>query len=146
MAKLVIILLIGLVFEAIGVVFLNKGLRQIGEVRRVSAAEIVRVVKAGAANPHLLTGVFFEALFFACLLTLLARADVSFVWPLTALGFVLTTLAAKFVLHEQVSAWRWTGVAFIMLGAALVTWTERAKAQPADAAVSSPTEIAHQGR
>jgi drug/metabolite transporter (DMT)-like permease len=146
MAKLVIILLIGLVFEAIGVVFLNKGLRQIGEMRRVSPAEMLRVVKAGAANPHLVTGVFFEALFFACLLTLLAKADVSFVWPLTALGFVLTTLAAKLFLHEHVSGWRWTGVAFIMLGAALVTWTERAKAQPAPAEVRPPSEIAQQGR
>lgn len=137
MAKLVTILFIGLLCEAVGVVFLNKGLRQIGEVRHVSAAELGRVARAGATNPHILLGVFFEALFFACLLVLMSRADVSFVWPLTALGFVLTTLAAKLFLHEHVSALRWTGVALIMIGAALVTWTEQSKAKPPPALVAT---------
>jgi drug/metabolite transporter (DMT)-like permease len=139
MAKLVTILLIGLLCEAVGVVFLNKGLRQLGEVRQVSAAEITRVVKAGATNKHILLGVFFEALFFACLLVLMSKADVSFVWPLTALGFVLTTLAAKLFLHEQVSALRWTGVALIMVGAALVTWTEQSKGKAPPALAASET-------
>ena len=68
MAKLLLILFIGLVFEAAGVVFLKKGITQVGEVRKVNAAEIVRIVKSGAANPCVLLGVFFEALFFRGLL------------------------------------------------------------------------------
>ena len=36
MAKLLLILLIGLVFEAAGVVLLKKGMTQIGEVKKVS--------------------------------------------------------------------------------------------------------------
>src|SRR5213596_3191351 len=103
MTKLIFILAFGLLCEAVGVVFLNKGLRQIGEVRQVIPAEIARILKDGATNSHVLLGVFFEALFFACLLTLMAKAEVSFIWPLTALGFVLTTLAAKIFLHEQIS-------------------------------------------
>ena len=39
-------------------------------------------------------GVALEAAFFVCLLVLLSRSDVSFVWPLTAIGFVLTTVSA----------------------------------------------------
>ena len=91
MVKLLIILLIGLVFEAIGVVLLSQGLKQIGPLNRVTAPEVVRIVKRGAANARILLGVFFEALFFASLLVLMSRSDVSFVWPLTSLGFVLTT-------------------------------------------------------
>lgn len=45
----------------------------------------------------------------------------SFIWPLTALGFVITTFAARYILHEQVTTLRWTGVALIVLGAALIT-------------------------
>ena len=125
MAKLLIILLIGLIFEAIGVVLLNQGLKQIGQLERITAGEIARIVRRGATNPRILWGVFFEALFFASLLVLMSRSDVSFIWPLTSLGFVLTTLAAHFYLKEHVSALRWCGVCLIMLGAALITWTEQ---------------------
>jgi len=130
MAKLLLILLIGLVFEAAGVVLLKKGIGQVGEVRKVSVAEIVRVAKAGVTNGNVLLGVFFEALFFACLLVLLAESDVSFLWPLTALSFVMTTFAAILFLGERVSSLRWAGVVFIMIGAALISYSEHAKPKP----------------
>jgi uncharacterized membrane protein len=130
MTKVLLLLMVGLLFEAVGVVYLSKGLKEVGEVRKVNVAEIARVVKDGVTNPRLLTGVFFEALFFVCLLILMARADVSLIWPLTALGYVLTTLAAKWVLREEVSTSRWAGVALIVLGAALVSWSEKEKPKP----------------
>jgi drug/metabolite transporter (DMT)-like permease len=131
MTKLVLILLVALVFEAIGVIYLSRGLRQVGAVSEVNLPQIVRVVQRGAANPNILMGIFFEAIFFAGLLVLMSKSDVSFIWPLTSLGFVITTLAAKLFLHEQVSTIRWAGVLLIMIGAALITWTEHAKPKPA---------------
>ena len=131
LTKLLIILLAGLLFEATGVVFLSKGLKQIGEVKTRTAVEILRVVQSGATNANILLGVFLEAVFFGTLLYLMSQADLSFVWPLTALGFVLTTLAAKFLLHEEVSSVRWGGVILIMAGAALITWSEKVKPRPA---------------
>lgn len=127
--KFVVILLIGLVVEAVGVVFLSRGMKDVGEMERVSVAEVIRLVKAGATHPKILMGVAMEAFFFGTLLYLLARADVSLVWPLTSLGFVLTTVAAKFYLHEQVSGVRWAGVALIVLGAGLVSYSEQKKVQ-----------------
>ena len=130
MAKLLLILLIGLVFEAVGVVLLKKGITQVGEVKQVCAAEIIRVVKAGVTNAAVLLGVFFEALFFACLLVLMAESDISFLWPLTALSFVMTTFAALIFLGEKVSSTRWAGVVFIVIGAALISYSEHAKPKP----------------
>ncbi len=130
MAKLLLILLIGLVFEAAGVVFLKKGIMQIDQIKQVSAAEITRVVKAGATSPSVLLGVFFEALFFACLLILMAESDISFLWPLTALSFVMTTFAALIFLGERVSSVRWVGVVCIMVGAALISYSEHTKPKP----------------
>lgn len=129
MAKLLLILLIGLVFEAAGVVLLKKGIDQSGPVKRVVPAEIFRVVKAGVTNPLVWLGILFEALFFACLLILMSRSDITFLWPLTALSFVMTTLAALLFLGEKVSGVRWAGVAFIMLGAALISYSEHSKAK-----------------
>lgn len=139
MVKLLLILLIGLVFEAAGVVLLKKGITAVGEVKQVTAAEIFRVVKAGVTNPTVLLGVFFEALFFACLLVLMSESDISFLWPLTALSFVMTTLAALIFLGERVSSVRWAGVAFIMVGAALISYSEHAKEKsPPPAAAVEP--------
>ncbi len=124
MAKLLLILLIGLVFESTGVVLLKKGMKQIGEVGTVNAGEVVRVIKAGATNSQILLGVFFEALFFVCLLILMSKSDISFLWPLTGLSFVFATLAAMLFLDERVSAIRWAGVVLIMIGAALISYSQ----------------------
>lgn len=68
----------------------------------------------------------------------MAKSDISFLWPLTALSFVFATLAAMLFLHEQVSSIRWAGVAFIMIGAALISYSEHSKPAPPLAAVRAP--------
>jgi uncharacterized membrane protein len=131
MTKLIIIMLIALSLEAIGVVLLSKGLKEIGEVKRVSVSEVARLIGRGATNRFILIGMVFETLFFAGMVTLMAQADISFVWPLSALGLVLTTFAAKVFLHEQVSSTRWAGVFLMMAGAALITYSEKVKERKA---------------
>jgi len=140
MARLILILIFALVLEAIGVVFLSAGLKEIGAVQRVGVSEIARVVRLGLTNSKVLIGVALETVFFIFLIALLSRYDVSLIWPLTALGFVLTALSARFILHEQVSATRWTGVILIVIGAGLVSWSEKSKERKdrAPAAAGSP--------
>jgi drug/metabolite transporter (DMT)-like permease len=136
MWKLLFILLVGLFFESVGVVCLKKGITEMGAVNGFSRAEIVRVVKSGITNKHILLGVLFEALFFGCLLILMSRGDVSFVWPLTALSFVFTTFAAVWFLGEKVSSLRWIGVVLILIGAGLVSWSEKHKEKVVDGTAS----------
>lgn len=131
MIKLLLILLIGLIFESAGVILLKKGITHIGDMNGYTTAEIVRVVKSGATNPQILFGIFFEALFFLCLLVLMSKSDISFLWPLTALSFVFATFAAMWFLGESVSLIRWIGVALIMLGAAFISYSEHTKEKPA---------------
>jgi drug/metabolite transporter (DMT)-like permease len=127
MAKLLLILVIGLVFESAGVVLLKKGMTQIGEIKQLDRTEIIRVAKAGLTNPQIISGVFFEALFFGCLLFLMSRSDISFLWPLTGLSFVFATLAAIVFLGEEVSWLRWVGVVLIMIGAGFISYSEKQK-------------------
>src|SRR5262245_24098154 len=127
MTKVIVILLVALLFEAVGVVYLGAGLKEIGEVQALSAPELGRVIRLGATNRKILLGVLLESVFFLFLIVLLKRNDVSLIWPLTSLGFVLTALSAKFILHEQVSPARWVGVILIVIGAGLVSWSEKSK-------------------
>jgi drug/metabolite transporter (DMT)-like permease len=140
MIKLLLILLIGLIFEATGVVLLKKGINQIGAIKKIVPGEVIRVVRYGATNPTILLGVFFEALFFACLLILMSKSDISFLWPLTALSFVITTFAATWFLGENVSPIRWAGVIFIVVGAALISYSEHVKKLPLAPVIVVPPE------
>jgi len=56
-------------------------------------------------------------------LALLSVADLSFVLPMTAVGYVLAALLGKVFLHEDVSSQRWLAVLLIFAGAALVSST-----------------------
>jgi drug/metabolite transporter (DMT)-like permease len=101
---------------------------------------VITLVGNWFTNKDVLFGLLLETIFFIMLQYLLGQRDVSFVWPLTAISFVMTTLAAQFLLHERVDAMRWSGVALIMLGAAFISYSEHTKekaAPPPAAAVDS---------
>ena len=59
-------------------------------------------------------------------LALLSVADLSFILPLTAVGYVLAAVLGRFFLQEQVSWHRWLAVGLIFGGAALVGSTPQA--------------------
>ena len=133
MTKILIVLFIAFSFEALGVIALKTGINQITARYGARAATTTRwkntLIMVGdwfTTGPVLL-GLLLETIFFIMLQYLLALQDVSFVWPLTSLSFVMTTLAAQFILKEKVDGFRWGGVALIMLGAALISFGEHAK-------------------
>ncbi len=143
MTKILIILVIAFTFEAFGVIALKKGLNEIGAQYTARKANlpvwknVVTLVGNWFTNKDVLFGLLLETIFFVLLQYLLGQRDVSFVWPLTAISFVLTTLAAQFLLHERVDVVRWSGVALIMLGAAFISYSEHQKGKiaPPPAAV-----------
>src|SRR5437868_71646 len=110
MIKVILILLAGLVFEAVGVVYLSAGMKQLnasgGTEARWSLAKVMRLVKSGVTNKNILLGIAWEAVFFAALCYLLTQRDVSLIWPLSALSFIFTGLAAKWFLKEEISTLR----------------------------------------
>ncbi len=57
-------------------------------------------------------------------MTLLSWADLSYVLPVTALGYVLVAVAGKVFLAEQITMQRWWGAALITLGIALAGSTK----------------------
>jgi drug/metabolite transporter (DMT)-like permease len=140
MAKILLILVVAAIIESIGIAILSGGLKEIhmrdGDL---PPGQIARVIKDGACNGKILLGIALEAVFFGALLYMLSIRDVSFVWPLTSMGFIVTTLAAQFLLHEQVSPGRWAGVLLIAAGAFLISYSEDAKKpdSPAPAAAAS---------
>ncbi len=147
MTKILIVLFIAFAFEAIGVITLKTGINQITaryEARTATTPRwknTLKLVGDWFTTRSVLLGLLLETIFFMLLQYLLAQQDVSFIWPLTSLSFVMTTLAAQFILKENVDAFRWGGVALIMLGAALISFGEHAKEKPVPVAATAPAAV-----
>jgi len=71
-------------------------------------------------HPWVTLGVVLMILWMLGRMALLSWADLSYVLPVTAIGYVLVALAGKIFLHEQISARRWAGIVLIVAGVALV--------------------------
>jgi uncharacterized membrane protein len=54
-------------------------------------------------------------------MTLLSWADLSYVLPVTSIGYVLVAISGRFFLNEQITPARWTGILLIMSGVTLVS-------------------------
>jgi uncharacterized membrane protein len=54
-------------------------------------------------------------------MTLLSWADLSYVLPVTAIGYALVALVGRVFLAEQIPLKRWAGIALIVAGVALVS-------------------------
>ena len=78
----------------------------------------------------LIPGIGLLILWMLTRMALLGWADLTYVLPVTALGYVLSTALAAWFLGEQVSGRRWMGTVLIVLGTALVSVTAPKEEQP----------------
>lgn len=72
-------------------------------------------------RPMVALGVALLILWMGSRMALLSWADLSYVLPVTSVGYVLVALAGRVLLHEQITPQRWAGIALIMTGVALVS-------------------------
>lgn len=71
-------------------------------------------------NPFVMIGIALLIFWTLTRITLLSLADLSYVLPVTSIGYVLSALAGWLFLHESISWPRATGIALITAGSMLV--------------------------
>ena len=106
---------------AAGDVSVTRGMKAVGEVSSLRPAFLVGIMGRVARTGWIWLGVLCKAIAFAGLLALLARADLSWVTPATAVSFIVETLAARYLLGEHLSRTRWAGACCVGLGVALIS-------------------------
>src|ERR1700739_476204 len=89
------------------------------EVGNISFSRISDMLLA-ITNPYVALGILLLLGFFACYMTALSWADLTYVLPATSLGYVLIALIGKFLLHEDVTLTRWLGILLISGGVGFV--------------------------
>jgi drug/metabolite transporter (DMT)-like permease len=119
--KTVLLIAVMVLADSMGDVFLTTGMKQVGDISSIRLRALWATGRNVIGNRNYLAGVFFMAVSFFSFLALLSWADLSFVFPAKALVYVTSTLGAKWVLKETVTAERWAGIVLICLGVALVS-------------------------
>jgi uncharacterized membrane protein len=71
-------------------------------------------------SPWVLFGTSLLIVWLLSRMTLLSFADLSFVLPVTSIGYVLSAVIGKYFFADQISWQRWLGVIFIVAGTVLV--------------------------
>jgi len=123
MPKTLVLVLIATLIGGTGHVLLSKGMRSVGDLTEAPALRLGAMVAAALTSPWLLLGVALQAAFFVMYLTLLSRAPVTQVLPLTAVDYIVVALVARLVLAEAVTTTRWAGILLIVAGVFLVSRT-----------------------
>jgi len=103
-----------------GEMCISRAMKSVGEVTDFRPGAIAAVIFRAMKVPWFWIGLTMMATGFFSLLGMLSLANVSFVFPATALSYAVGTLGGKLFLGERVTPQRWIGVAFVCLGVTLV--------------------------
>jgi uncharacterized membrane protein len=103
-----------------GELCVSRAMKSVGEPASFRPREIVRVVFRAFREPWMWLGISMMTMAFFALLGALARYNVSFVVPVTALSYVAGAFGGVIFLREHVSPRRWLGVALVAIGVTLV--------------------------
>jgi len=111
------------IVNSLGNVLLTLAMKRLAPTleAHLAAYDVGAVLLTLATDVTFLGGLALLIAFFILFLTLLSKLDLSYVLPVTSLGYVITALLGALLLGETVSALRWTGIAAIAIGVYLVT-------------------------
>jgi len=98
---------------------LSWGMREVGRLISLSPLAYVKAV----FNPWVSLGIALLLVWLFAQMALLSWADLSYVLPVTSIGYVLSALVGKIFMRETITGWRWAGIALIVAGVALVART-----------------------
>ncbi|MFL6452014.1 MAG: EamA family transporter [Bryobacteraceae bacterium] len=106
--------------NALGNLSLAWGMKHAGESVSLNPLSFLRVM----LDPAVAGGILLLILWLLSRMTLLSWADLSFVLPLTSLGYVLAAVFGRIFLKEVVTGAHWLGTGLIFLGTTIVGTTD----------------------
>jgi drug/metabolite transporter (DMT)-like permease len=102
---------------SVGDSLLARGMAQMGPM---DIHHLDKLLLHAPFNPFVAAGILLLIGFFAAYTTALSWADLTFVMPATALGYMVIALLGHFWLHEHLSVSRCVGIALIVCAVGFV--------------------------
>ncbi len=104
-----------IVANALGNFFIARGMRGLPELQG-SPLQMIQAIFA----PMVTVGVVLLIVWLLARMMLLSWADLSYMLPVTSLGYVANALLGRFFLNEHITPQRWAGTFLIVGGTILV--------------------------
>ena len=101
--------------NAFGNLFLTIGMRASDDVTATPLAFIQAIFR-----PQVFAGIALLILWLLTRMAMLSWADLTYVLPVTAVGYALSAALGGIFLDERITAVRWTGTMLIVAGTVLV--------------------------
>lgn len=112
-------LLSGVLLNAAAQLLLKAGTNRLGVIT-LTADDWPATLWQMATESHFVAGIACYGISVLVWILGLSRVPVSIAYPLLSLGYVVNAIAAYYLFGEAVTAQRWLGIGFIIVGVYLV--------------------------
>lgn len=113
-----VILAISILLAVTGQLLMKKGMMLFGTF---PASQLLYKIVPMFFNPYVFFGFAFFGLSSLFWLIVLSRLQLSFVYPMVSVAYVLVALFSMLFFKESVSLVRWSGIAVIIIGVYLIS-------------------------
>ncbi len=111
---------VNIVFNVIGQLLLKFGMNKLGNFK-ISPEALIPVFIKAFLSPYILMGLGCYVTGFLIWLIVLAKAEVSYAYPLISLGYVLTAIMGWWLLGENVTWLRMAGIVVTCIGVFVIS-------------------------
>ncbi len=114
-----LLLLVGIIFNALASLFIKAGMNKIGGFA-FNFHSVIPIAFKVACSPFFLLGLTCYILSLGLWVLVLSRLEVSVAYPMVSLGYVMNAVLAYFYLGEGLSLIRILGILVICAGVVLI--------------------------
>ena len=112
-----VLLILAIVIGAFAQISLKKGISNLqGKYDVLEILNPIKFLSILRESPLVFVGGFLYAMGFVIWLAALAKFDVSFMYPMLSLAYVLVAVLALVFLKEHITIYRWAGIGLIIAG------------------------------
>ena len=120
MSFALILVAICVVFSAVGQILMKTGMNQVGEINSIQQLLDFKMLFSIFTNLYVICGLLCFVGQLVIWLAAMSTLNISFMYPLASLVYVLTAVIAVVFLHEDVSLVRWAGIFLVVGGCVMV--------------------------
>lgn len=121
MLRVLVVTLIATSAGAFGQILMRRGMQIVGPLENYAILDLLSYFWRALCQPYVIGGTVLSAVFYFCILAALSWTEVTVAIPLTALEYGFTAILAVTILKEAVPPLRWAGIAFVVIGAILIS-------------------------
>jgi multidrug transporter EmrE-like cation transporter len=116
MTFVITLVLVCILAGSAGQILWKQGMSGMGKISGFDDLLKIKIIIDIFSNRYIILGLILYALSVILWLGALSTLDVSFMYPMLSLGYVITALSGIYFFGENVTIIRWIGIALVVLG------------------------------